>query len=152
MVDFDVSFIGRANDTKVGRGGARGAASRAPLTARTHTRAQIQEMLKELGTICAAVRLSEAKEVPWFPRRIQDLDSFSRKARGLHARALSRCAIRERRHPQTLDAGADLQSDHPGFSVGAAREVLHVPRGLLTLRCGARAHTHRTSCTASGAT
>lgn len=34
--------------------------------------------------------------VPWFPRRIEDLDTVSQK---------------------TLDAGSDLESDHPGFNV-----------------------------------
>jgi phenylalanine-4-hydroxylase len=34
--------------------------------------------------------------VPWFPRRVRDLDLVAN---------------------QILDAGAELQSDHPGFNV-----------------------------------
>ncbi len=37
----------------------------------------------------------DEREVPWFPRHISDLDQIANR---------------------TLDAGADLQSDHPGFN------------------------------------
>jgi phenylalanine-4-hydroxylase len=39
--------------------------------------------------------------VPWFPLRISDIDSFSTK---------------------TLDAGAELESDHPGFNDAEYRD------------------------------
>lgn len=44
-------------------------------------------------------------EVPWFPRRPSDIDHFSQA---------------------TLDAGADLESDHPGFNVGSSLFFLMV--------------------------
>lgn len=37
--------------------------------------------------------------MPWFPRHIEELDKISQK---------------------TLDAGSDLESDHPGFNVRPA--------------------------------
>jgi len=75
--DFMVDFVGRPGD------------------------AQVQQLLNDLTKVCAAVKLNEAKDVPYFPTSIQDLDLFSRK---------------------TLDAGAELQSDHPGFSDAEYRD------------------------------
>jgi phenylalanine-4-hydroxylase len=75
-----------------------------------------QSCLKELSdqAIGPIYRVS-APYVPWFPRNIADLDSFSKS---------------------TLDAGDQLQSDHPGFNdpvyrkrreeiAGLAREYAH---------------------------
>jgi hypothetical protein len=45
--------------------------------------------------VCVNVQELQAPVVPWFPTRISDIDQFSTK---------------------TLDAGAELESDHPGFS------------------------------------
>jgi phenylalanine-4-hydroxylase len=50
---------------------------------------------QELRRLGFEVHTLGPKTVPWFPRSVYDLDSFSHK---------------------TLDAGNDLQSDHPGFS------------------------------------
>jgi phenylalanine-4-hydroxylase len=55
----------------------------------------VQKLLKELGRTCSNMTVSGPKSVPWFPRHVRDLDSFSQK---------------------TLDAGGELESDHPGFS------------------------------------
>ncbi|CAK8993973.1 Phenylalanine-4-hydroxylase (PAH) (Phe-4-monooxygenase) (Tryptophan 5-hydroxylase) (TRH) (Tryptophan 5-monooxygenase) [Durusdinium trenchii] len=57
--------------------------------------ADVQRMIEALRLQCADAHVSEPRTVPWFPRHVRDLDSFSKK---------------------TLDAGADLESDHPGFS------------------------------------
>jgi phenylalanine-4-hydroxylase len=56
----------------------------------------VQKLLSDLerDDDVVKVELAGQKVVPWFPRKIQDLDSFSQK---------------------TLDAGAELESDHPGF-------------------------------------
>lgn len=43
---------------------------------------------------CQDVYISDPTMVPWFPQKITDLDSFATK---------------------TLDAGSDLEADHPGF-------------------------------------
>jgi phenylalanine-4-hydroxylase len=57
----------------------------------------VQECLKDLKTNCVKSTLFRiaAPLVPWFPRKLSDLDQFSRV---------------------TLDAGEELQSDHPGFT------------------------------------
>lgn len=52
-------------------------------------------LLAATRAACPSVSVSAAKVVPWFPTRIADIDQFSSK---------------------TLDAGAELESDHPGFS------------------------------------
>jgi phenylalanine-4-hydroxylase len=53
------------------------------------------ELLSALHGASLMTESAPAVIVPWFPTRISDIDSFSTK---------------------TLDAGADLESDHPGFS------------------------------------
>mmetsp|Transcript_12811 Transcript_12811/g.24853 ORF Transcript_12811/g.24853 Transcript_12811/m.24853 type:complete len:470 (+) Transcript_12811:240-1649(+) len=55
----------------------------------------VKSIMSKLESSCEDVRLSDPVIVPWFPMHISDLDSFSQK---------------------TLDAGAELESDHPGFS------------------------------------
>jgi phenylalanine-4-hydroxylase len=62
----------------------------------------VQDCLKELRACCVKSRMYRvaAPVVPWFPRKMADLDQFSRI---------------------TLDAGEELQSDHPGFTDEAYR-------------------------------
>lgn len=55
---------------------------------------QLLELLNELRSITGKAHLVEPRVVPWFPTKISDIDNFSTK---------------------TLDAGAELDSDHPGF-------------------------------------
>ena len=64
---------------------------------------RVQECLKELKSCCVKSTLFRiaAPVVPWFPRKVSDLDQFSRI---------------------TLSAGSDLQSDHPGFTDPAYRK------------------------------
>lgn len=53
-------------------------------------------LLAELSSQSTSVLAQQPMTVPWFPRHISDIDNFSTK---------------------TLDAGAELESDHPGFNV-----------------------------------
>ena len=52
-------------------------------------------LLTDLHSTCYNVDFLEPKVVPWFPTSLQDLDLCVQ---------------------QTLDAGAELESDHPGFN------------------------------------
>ena len=54
-----------------------------------------QELLKDLKKECQSVQVMSPQTVPWFPMKASDLDSFSNL---------------------TLDAGSELESDHPGFN------------------------------------
>ena len=56
---------------------------------------RVDALLAALTSLCTNVTLSPAALVPWFPLHARDIDRFSSK---------------------TLDAGAELESDHPGFS------------------------------------
>jgi len=56
---------------------------------------KVTSLLDALKATCKEMQVTGPRTVPWFPRHISDLDSFSQK---------------------TLDAGAELESDHPGFS------------------------------------
>ena len=53
------------------------------------------KLMRELRTRCRNMLVLDEREVPWFPRHISELDRIA---------------------PRTLDAGADLVSDHPGFN------------------------------------
>lgn len=66
----------------------------------------VQQCVKELKSCCVKSRMFRvaAPVVPWFPRKIEDLDQFVRA---------------------TLDAGGELESDHPGFTDPLYRERRH---------------------------
>jgi len=55
----------------------------------------VRAMLAELRATATGVSILESRKVPWFPRRAKELDLVA---------------------SQILDAGAELQSDHPGFN------------------------------------
>ena len=62
----------------------------------TPEQANVQALLRELSNgATSSVSVLESKKVPWFPRRAKELDLVA---------------------GQILDAGTDLESDHPGFS------------------------------------
>lgn len=64
----------------------------------------VRELVNDLIRSTKNVTLMGTEEVPWFPRKISDIDVFCHR---------------------TLDAGADLESDHPGFSDKEYRERRH---------------------------
>jgi phenylalanine-4-hydroxylase len=55
---------------------------------------RIDKLMQELSSRCRNMLVLDERRVPWFPRHISELDRIA---------------------PRTLDAGADLESDHPGF-------------------------------------
>jgi phenylalanine-4-hydroxylase len=55
----------------------------------------VSALLRELRHSAVTWTLHAPSIVPWFPLRISDIDKFSTK---------------------TLDAGSELESDHPGFA------------------------------------
>ena len=61
-------------------------------------------LLESLAAATSSHTLLAPRRVPWFPTSIRDIDLFSAK---------------------TLDAGADLEADHPGFSDAAYRQRRH---------------------------
>ncbi|KAA0173718.1 hypothetical protein FNF27_04867 [Cafeteria roenbergensis] len=62
---------------------------------------RLEPALKDLRAHTVVADLQEAVNVPWFPTRARDIDEFSAK---------------------TLDAGAELEADHPGFKDAEYRE------------------------------
>ncbi|EFC50145.1 phenylalanine 4-monooxygenase [Naegleria gruberi] len=58
---------------------------------------QLDKAITELkqSKYCNEVKLLGGKSIPWFPRKLSDIDYFS---------------------SETLEAGAELESDHPGFT------------------------------------
>lgn len=61
----------------------------------------IRSVIRELSAYGAQLLLLDDRKVPWFPRQISDLDEIANS---------------------TLDAGTDLESDHPGFNDPAYRK------------------------------
>jgi phenylalanine-4-hydroxylase len=57
--------------------------------------ANVDSLFSDLKKVCANYSIVNGVVVPWFPTKISDIDFFSQK---------------------TLDAGAEIESDHPGFS------------------------------------
>ena len=63
--------------------------------------AAMQAVLGELREAAVGVVVLDHRHVPWFPRHCSELDRVANN---------------------TLEAGAELQADHPGFADGAYRE------------------------------
>lgn len=55
----------------------------------------VQNLMKDLGPLTDKLLVLDEKDVHWFPRHISELDLIAHR---------------------TLDAGVDLESDHPGFN------------------------------------
>ena len=61
----------------------------------------IQKLINDLSKKSRSILVLDQKVVPWYPRHISDLDLIANR---------------------TMDAGADLESDHPGFNDPVYRE------------------------------
>jgi len=61
----------------------------------------VRELVNDLIRHTKNVTLMGTEEVPWFPRKVSDIDVFCHR---------------------TLDAGSELQADHPGFNDESYRE------------------------------
>lgn len=73
------------------------------------------KLLSELAKHCKNTLILDGKVVPWFPKHVRELDLIANK---------------------TLDAGADLESDHPGFNDQVYRTRRHELASLaLNYKC-----------------
>jgi hypothetical protein len=73
---------------------------------------RVKALLSELKDKCFNVTVMGSKEVPWFPRKMSDIDLISQNV---------------------LGAGAELESDHPGFNVRACRLSLRASKGVFCI-------------------
>ena len=78
---------------------------------------QAQNLIKDLRRTCVRVEMVDAKTVPWFPQSLSDLDY---------------CVL------GTLDAGAELESDHPGSTITSIGSVKEIATGYTRSRTGTR--------------
>ena len=62
---------------------------------------RVESAIRELNASAEKLLVLDEKEVPWFPRQIAELDRVANN---------------------TLEAGVELQSDHPGFNDASYRE------------------------------
>jgi len=84
--------------------------------------ALLEDLRKTTAPTGPAAQVVAPSLVPWFPTRISDIDSFSTK---------------------TLDAGAELESDHPGFSDAEYRDRRRmIVHNASTYKHGERAGGH----------
>jgi phenylalanine-4-hydroxylase len=78
--------------------------------------AAVEAAISEFSELSANLLILDHKEVPWFPRQIEELDLIAN---------------------HTLDAGSDLEADHPGFKDAEyRRRRSHIDQLARTYRHG----------------